>query len=87
MNSSTSREFWALYRRLPERVREEARKAYRHWQRDSQHPTLHFKKVREVWSVRIGQTGYRALATSVSGGYLWFWIGPHDGYLRLLRGG
>jgi hypothetical protein len=27
----------------------------------------------------------RALTVAVPGGYLWFWIGTHDAYERLLK--
>jgi len=30
-------------------------------------------------------SGYRALATFVDGAFVWFWIGSHDEYERLLR--
>jgi hypothetical protein len=35
------------------------------------------------WSVRIGLR-YRALAREVDGGYLWFWIGSHADYDRMI---
>jgi hypothetical protein len=62
-------------------VRESARKAYRRWQRDAFHPSLHFKKVRhENWSVRIS-LNYRALGKiSEDGVFLWEWIGTHAEY-------
>jgi len=34
--------------------------------------------------VRVGLR-YRALAVEVEGGLLWFWIGSHADYDRLLR--
>lgn len=42
-----------------------------------------FKKVGRYWSVRIGLR-YRALAAEVDGGYLWFWIGSHADYDRMI---
>jgi hypothetical protein len=44
---------------------------------------LQFKKVGRYWSVRVGLR-YRALAIEVDGGYLWFWIGSHADYDRLI---
>jgi hypothetical protein len=44
------------------------------------------KKVRDAYSIRIGNTGYRAIATDVPGGFLWLWIGSHDAYEQLLKG-
>jgi hypothetical protein len=34
-------------------------------------------------SVRVGLR-YRALAVEVEGGYLWFWIGSHADYDKLI---
>ena len=42
--------------------------------------------MRDVYSVRIGRTGYRAIAVDVPNGFLWIWIGTHDEYERLLKG-
>jgi hypothetical protein len=44
---------------------------------------LQFKKVGKVWSVRVGLY-YRAVATPIEGGFLWFWIGTHAEYDKLL---
>ena len=50
------------------------------------HTSLHSKKVgkrRQLWSVRIGEH-YRALATEKPEGIVWFWIGPHTEYDKLI---
>ena len=50
-------------------------------------PGLHFKKVhatRPIYSARVG-LGYRALAVRDGDTVIWFWIGAHDEYERLLR--
>lgn len=52
--------------------------------RDPRHPSLRLKKVGDHWSARVGLR-YRALATEVDGGLLWFWIGSHADYDHLLR--
>ena len=85
MKSSTTADFWTCYRRLNPEIRAAARRTYRLWSENPRAPALRFKKVRDVYSVRIGTTGYRALATPEADGFLWFWIGSHDEYLRLLR--
>ena len=66
MKHYASPKFWALYEALPSDIGELADKNYRLLKADSQHPSLHFKKVGELWSVRIG-AHYRALATDVEG--------------------
>lgn len=50
--------------------------------RDPQHPSLHFKRVGRFWSVRIG---HRALCVRRDDDFVWFWIGSHADYDRLLR--
>ena len=85
MKSSGTNEFWQNYRELPESVRQVARRTYHFWKENPRAPALRFKKVRDAYSVRIGNTGYRAIAVDVPDGFLWIWIGPHDEYERLLR--
>jgi hypothetical protein len=85
MKSSGTTEFWQLYRELPEAIRQTSRRTYRLWSEDPRAPALRFTKVRDVYSVRIGNTGYRAMAVDVVDGFLWIWIGPHDEYERLLN--
>ena len=79
--------FWRHYRQLPEDVQHLADKNFELLKSDPQHPSLHFKKVgrtRQLWSVRVG-AHYRALGTEKPEGILWFWIGTHAEYDRLLR--
>jgi len=47
---------------------------------------LRFKKVGDVWSLRIG-SGYRAVALLEEDIFFWFWIGTHDEYERLVSSG
>lgn len=49
------------------------------------HPSLHLKKVGRFWSARIG-TGHRAVAVEQESVLVWFWIGDHDEYDRLISG-
>jgi len=44
---------------------------------------LHFKKIGKYWSVRASLE-YRALGIDVEDGILWFWIGTHPKYERLI---
>ena len=75
--------FWKQYESLPETVRALADKNYALLKNDPRHPSLHFKKVGSYWSVRVG-VHYRALAVEVEDGMLWFWIGSHAEYDRLI---
>jgi len=50
---------------------------------DPRHPSLHFKKVGRFLSARVG-LHHRALAVETSDGALWFWIGSHADYDKLI---
>lgn len=83
MKSSTTPDFWKSYSALPAETQAKAKKIYRLWQGNPRHPSLHFKKVGELWSVRI-DSGCRALSLEADGALYWFWIGDHDEYQRLI---
>jgi len=68
---------------LPHTVRKLADANFELLKSDPRHPSLQFKKVGRYWSVRVGLR-YRALATVMDGGYLWFWIGSHADQDRLI---
>jgi hypothetical protein len=78
-----SSRFWARYEALPAEVRALADKSYRLLKNDPRHPSLHFKRIGNVWSVRVGAR-YRALGTDVEDGIVWFWIGTHAEYDRIV---
>jgi hypothetical protein len=81
---AASPKFWLLYEALPAPVRKLADANYRLLKRDPRHPSLQFKKVGRYWSVRIGLR-HRALAVEIEDGYLWFWIGSHAQYDRMIN--
>ena len=83
MKHYASPKFWTLYRALPAPVRDTADKSYKLLREDPYHPSLHFKRIGKVWSVRAGLQ-YRALGTDVENGILWFWIGTHAEYDKLI---
>ena len=72
-------DYWLYYRQLPAEIQSIADKNIALLKSNPRHPSLQFKKVGKVWSVRIG-LHYRALAAEVPNGFLWFWIGHHDQY-------
>jgi hypothetical protein len=78
-----SPKFWAAYEALSPQVRKLADANYALLKRDPRHPSLQFKKVGRYWSVRVGLR-YRALAVEVEDGHLWFWIGSHAEYDKLI---
>ncbi len=87
MKSIITSQFWKLYDKLPEEVQRRADRAYELWQINPTARGLYFKRVgkqQPVYSVRIGQ-GYRALGLLEGDAILWFWVGTHDEYERLLK--
>ena len=86
MRHSANQRFWNCYRELPEGIRLLADESYQLLRRDPKHPFLHFKKVGRFWSVRVG-LHYRALAVEQENTVVWFWIGPHALYDRLVGTG
>ena len=83
MKHHASRRFWECFEKLPAPVRALADKRFQLLKSNPMHPSLHFKTVGRYRSVRIGPR-HRALGVEVSDGVLWFWIGSHDEYDRLL---
>ena len=86
MKSHTSARFRTAFEALPVRVQQRARRAYRQFQKDPRHPSLQFKQVhpaRPIFSARVA-LGYRALAVRDDDDLIWFWIGSHADYDRLL---
>ncbi len=71
MNHHTTSDFWESYARLPEAVRRVADRHYVLLKADPRHPSLHFKRIGRLWSVRAA-AGYRALAADGPDGLVWF---------------
>lgn len=86
MKSRGTPRFWSSYGQLPSDVQVLAQKAFRLFQQDPSHPSLQFKKVHDVeplYSVRI-TLAYRAVGLREGDEIVWFWIGSHTDYDRLL---
>jgi hypothetical protein len=83
LNHYAAPSFWQRYRALPEPVRVLADKQFALLKSDPRHPSLHFKRIGRFHSVRVG-AHYRALAIDASDGVLWFWIGTHAEYDRVV---
>ena len=86
MNSSCEPEFWDLLNALPPKIKSRAEKAYELWGQDPSHPSLYFKPIPNrphIWSARISDS-YRALCVRDGETCVWFYIGKHDDYERLI---
>ncbi len=79
MRHFTEPAFWKLYDQLPRSVQELADKQYNLLKANPRHPSLHLKKVKSYWSIRVG-IKYRAVAVELEEGLLWFWVGTHAEY-------
>lgn len=75
--------FGACYTALPAEVHQLADRCYALLRQDAHHPSLHFKKVGQFWSVRVG-LHYRALAVESGSDLVWVWMGSHAEYDRLI---
>ena len=85
MNSYLTEDFLTCFRRLPQNIKEKARKNYRLWRQN--HPSLQFKRVHPtepIYSIRVG-IGWRVLGLREGEAIYWFWIGSHAEYDRLLN--
>jgi hypothetical protein len=83
LNHHASPDFWARYDALPVDVQRLADEAFKHMKRDPRYPAIRLKKVGRLWSARVGAS-YRALASDGPDGPVWFWIGTHAEYDKLL---
>jgi hypothetical protein len=76
--------FWRCFDALPEPTQAVARKNLDLLKMDHRHPSLHFKKIGQFYSIRIGLS-YRALAVKNPDGLTWFWVGNHSDYDKLIK--
>ena len=90
MRSVRTHAFRRLYEALAEETRDKAQRSFELWKADTSHPGLYFKQVdaeENIWSARV-DLSYRALCIKTEQNsetvYVWFWIGPHDEYERLI---
>ncbi len=86
MISHTTARFRKAYRQLPVHIRKQAKEAYKLFQQNPRHPSLRFKQVhptRPIYSVRAS-LDYRAVGVREGEALIWFWIGSHADYDKLL---
>ena len=83
MRHRANEKFWAHYEQLPKAIQQLADDNFALLKRDARHPSLHFKKVGRMRSARVG-IHYRAVAVEDGLDMIWFWIGHHHEYDRLI---
>jgi len=79
-------EFWSRYHALPKAVQTIADRAFEILKADPRYRSLHLKKAGKFWSARVGES-HRVLGVETQGGILWFFIGNHAEYDRLVDQG
>jgi len=85
--SRTTEKFRALFKLLPKTIQTQAKHAYLQFKKDPYHPSLQFKRVhsaKPIYSVRVN-IDYRAVGIIKNNEIIWFWIGSHSVYDKLLK--
>lgn len=86
MKSHTTERFRKMLQQLPEQTKRQAREAYKLFQQNPYHPSLRFKQIhptKPIYSVRISRD-FRAVGARDEDEIVWFWIGSHTDYDKLI---
>jgi hypothetical protein len=86
MISHITERFRKAFSILPKEIQVQAKEVYEQFMRDPFYPSLHFKRVhstKPVYSARIN-IEYRAIGIQNENEMVWFWIGSHNEYDKLL---
>ncbi|MGI9559153.1 MAG: hypothetical protein ACR2NQ_05795 [Thermodesulfobacteriota bacterium] len=79
-----TKDLWDCLAKFPKSVQESAKKSLDLLNENPKYPSLRFKKVGGLWSIRLSG-GYRALAVECNGVFIWFWAGNHDEYEKTIK--
>lgn len=89
MTSRGTPRFWEAYYKLSPQIKEAARQAYRKFEENPAHPSLHLERLRSdprFWSVRVNRD-YRAVARRFENDeWVWAWIGSHEDFDQVFPG-
>jgi len=80
-------DFISCFKGLPKRIQQVARRNYRVWKDNPGHSGLQFKRITgktSIFSIRVG-IGWRALGVLEGEDMIWFWIGSHADYEKLIK--
>jgi len=86
-DSELTGSFWAAFNDLPEVIQKRTVAALKSWQTDPRHPGLRFKKLhsnRPIYSIRVNKS-HRVVGELNDATMTWFWVGPHDEYIKLIN--
>lgn len=87
MISRTTKKFRKLYEALPKDLKQQSKETYFKFKKDPYYPSLCFKQIhstKPIFSVRIS-LDYRALGLLKNNAIVWFWIGTHEEYNKLVK--
>lgn len=87
MKSYATPRFWKAFNALPDEIQIRAKAAYKLWQQEPHNDVLQFKRIhakRDIYSIRIGKQ-WRAVGVMRGDEIIWFWIGSHSDYDKLLN--
>ncbi len=79
--------FKKAYKKLSKSEKELAKKQYKLFKENPYHPSLHFKRVHSnmpIYSVRVDRN-IRVIGVLKDNSIIWFWIGNHSEYEKLLK--
>ena len=81
--------FWKLHDQLPEHIQRLAKKNFELLKANTHHPSINLKKLsgsgtRSYVSARVGDH-YRTVGILDGNDIVWFWIGSHEDYNKLLN--
>lgn len=86
MTSRTTQRFIKAPQKLPARIQRQAEEAYELWKQHPHHRSLHIKRVhptKPIYSVRIA-IGWRAVGFMTGDVMIWYWLGSHAAYDKLI---
>jgi hypothetical protein len=83
MHRTTNR-FWKCFENLPEPIQKLSKENFELLKTNPLHPSLHFKKIGKLWSVRVGMN-HRAIAIEDDEDFIWIWVGAHDEYEQMIK--
>ncbi|KAB2862153.1 MAG: hypothetical protein F9K46_07430 [Anaerolineae bacterium] len=86
MISRTTERFRKSLENLPPQIRRQARQAHLLFRENPYHPSLHFKQIhpaKPIYSARVN-IDYRVVGLRDGDEIIWFWIGTHSDYDKLI---
>jgi len=87
VKSHITTQFRKLFADLPVNIQTRAKKAFSKFKDDPYYPSLNFKRVhssKPIYAVRISKD-YRAIGIIQNDEIIWFWIGSHSDYDKMLK--